>query len=61
MRFDVTVPAPGDPTEHLGVSTDTVAELVEHAASLGLRVRIRPHTPNGPAGPTVPAHEGTTR
>jgi hypothetical protein len=49
VRFDVTVPTPGAAGQHRGISADEVAELVDHAATHGLRLSIRPHQPEAQA------------
>jgi hypothetical protein len=51
VRFDVTVPATTGTAsaQHLGITPDAVAELVEHAAAHGLRLSIRSHRPQADA------------
>ncbi|MEY9956682.1 hypothetical protein [Streptacidiphilus sp. MAP5-52] len=58
MRFDVTVPTPGAPTQHQGIRADKVAELVDHAATHGLRLHVRPHQPQPDVQDTEAAAEG---
>ncbi|WP_037603852.1 hypothetical protein [Streptacidiphilus rugosus] len=58
MRFDVTVPTPGSPTQHRGITPDQVAELVDHAATHGLHLRIRPHQPQSESHGAHGLHPG---